>query len=194
VNDLTANKYQHTFVTVDRAEPHKNIVRTVNAFGELLKQNPELAQDVRFLLFLTRGPAHISAYKRLSEEIWRAARRVNDRFDGVQPVRVVEESTIYRAVAVLSIYDTLVHVPVIDGTVRSAMDGANLNSVAGGMIVSESSVAADLFGEFVIDESDDERRRKADATEAIASSNRVGQMSAQILTSQAIAMGSREHH
>ena len=73
VNDLTADKYRHTFVTVDRAEPHKNIVRSINAFGELLKQSPEMAQDVQFLLFLTLGPTHISAYKRLSEEVRRAA-------------------------------------------------------------------------------------------------------------------------
>ncbi len=87
VKDLTADKYRHTFVTVDRAEPHKNIVRSINACGELLKQSPEMAQDVQFLLFLTLGPTHISAYKRLSEEIRRAARRVNDRFDGLNPVR-----------------------------------------------------------------------------------------------------------
>jgi hypothetical protein len=69
------------------------------------------------------------------------------------------------------------------------------------MIVSETSITADLFGEFVstvgfvginaisnamvaaIGESDEDRRRKADATEAIVSSIHEGHMSTQIMTS-----------
>ena len=92
-DELTDDSYRHTFVTVDRAEPHKNLIRSINAFGELLKANPEMSEDVRYLLFLTTGPAHVSAYKRLSEEVRRAARRVNEKAGGHQPVRVVMEIT-----------------------------------------------------------------------------------------------------
>ncbi len=86
VEGLTDSETRHTFVTVDRAEPHKNIVRSINAFGVLLKQQPELASKVRFLLFLTPGPAHVSAYKRLSDEIRRSARRINQNFSDSNPV------------------------------------------------------------------------------------------------------------
>jgi trehalose 6-phosphate synthase len=70
IGDLKSECFNHTFVTVDRAEPHKNLVRSINGFGELLRREPELASRVRYHLFLNPGPAHISAYKRLSDEIW----------------------------------------------------------------------------------------------------------------------------
>ena len=149
IDDLKSERFDHTFVTVDRAEPHKNIVRSINGFGELLRREPELASRVRYQLFLSPGPAHISAYKRLSDEIRRAARRVNEKAGEYQPVRVTEESNFYRAVAALCVYDTLVSVPVIDGTGRAAFDGAMVNAVNGGMILSETNVAADYFGDSV---------------------------------------------
>ncbi len=149
IDDLKSQKVDHTFVTVDRAEPHKNIVRSINGFGELLRREPELASRVRYHLFLNPGPVHITAYKRLSDEIRRAARRVNEKAIDYQPVQVVEESNIYRAVAALCVYDTLVSVPVIDGSGRAAFDGPMVNGVNGGMILSDTNVAADYFGDFV---------------------------------------------
>ena len=185
IEDLNSERFDHTFVTVDRAEPHKNIVRSINGFGELLRREPELASRVRYLLFLNPGTAHISAYKRLSDEIRRAARRVNEKTGDFQPVRVVEESNFYRAVAALCVYDTLVSIPVIDGSGRAAFDGPMVNDVNGGMILSETNVAADHYGDFVsrigfadtsaltdamgaaIAESADDRMHNADGTRSI---------------------------
>ena len=149
IDDLKSESFEHTFVTVDRAEPHKNIVRSINGFGELLRREPGIAASVRYLLFLNPGPTHISAYKRLSDEIRRAARRVNEQAGDHQPVRVIEESNFYRAVAALCVYDTLVSVPVVDGSGRAAFDGPMVNEENGGMILSETNVAADYFGDFV---------------------------------------------
>jgi len=139
----------HTFVTVDRAEPHKNIVRSVNAFGELLKRQPELADQARFLLYLTPGPAHISAYKRLIEEVRRSARRINERFSGLSPVRIHEDGSFSRSIAGLVSYDTLVSIPVVDGVARPALDGGLINQNSGAMILSKTSAAADVFGDQV---------------------------------------------
>ena len=149
VETLSAGESIHTFVTVDRAEPHKNIVRSINAFGELLSRNHDLVGEARFLLFLTSGPAHISAYKRLSDEIRRAARRVNEKAVGDSPVRIYEENNFYRSVAALSIYDTLVSVPVIDRNPRSVYDGSVINTRNGGMILSDTGGAAELLSENV---------------------------------------------
>jgi trehalose 6-phosphate synthase len=146
---LNTGEYEHTFVTVDRAEPHKNIVRTINAFREVLVQRPDLVNKIRLLLFLTPGPAHISAYKRLSEEIRRAARRVNEHSGNPNSVRIYEESNFYRAVAALSVYDTLVSVPLVDGVARAPLDGPLVNSKDGGMILSSGSPAAELLGDHV---------------------------------------------
>lgn len=149
IDGLTKGEFEHTFVTVDRAEPHKNIVRTINAFGDVLNQRPELVNKVRFLLFLTPGPAHVSAYKRLSEEIRRAARRVNEKTGNSDSVGIYEESNFYRAVAAFTIYDTLVSVPLVDGVGRAPFDGPLVNSNDGGMILSASSPAAGVLGSHV---------------------------------------------
>ncbi len=149
VENLIDDTITHTFVTVDRAEPHKNIVRTINAFGELLKRQPELVAETRYLLFLSSGPAHISAYKRLSDEIRRATRRVNENSMNFSPVRIFEENNFYRSVAGLTIYDTLVSVPVIDRSPRSVFDGPLVNTKQGGMILSETCGASQLLGENV---------------------------------------------
>jgi trehalose 6-phosphate synthase len=136
---------KHTFITVDRAEPHKNIVRSINAFGELLRRNSELNEQVRFLLFITPGPSHISAYKRLMDEIRRSIRRINDKSNGTNPVQIREDGNFSRAVAALATYDTLVSVPLVDGIGRSVLDGALINSKQGNMILSESSAVADFL-------------------------------------------------
>ncbi len=211
VNDLADESIRHTFVTVDRSEPHRNIVRSINAFGELLKQNPELASDVRYLLFLTPGPSHISAYKRLSNEVRRAARRVNEKTGVNQPVRVSEESNFYRAVAALSVYDTLVSVPVVDGIGRAALDGAVLNSSDGGMILSNSSVTADWFGDSatLVDfadvgaiteamaaaasESAESRQRRSKALTATVGAMTAGQLEFQIIAGKTLIARMTNH-
>ncbi|MBN4064161.1 trehalose-6-phosphate synthase [Dehalococcoides mccartyi] len=147
IGDLKNDQYSHTFVTVDRSEPHKNIIRSITAFGELLKQNPDLVGKVRFLLFLTPGPAHISAYKRLSDEIRRIARSVNDRTNDAKSVQVHLENNFYRAIAGLSQYDTLVSVPVVDGISRVVLDGPLVNDKDGGMIISETMSATKLLSD-----------------------------------------------
>lgn len=192
IDDLADDRYSHTFITVDRSEPHKNIVRSINAFGGLLVKQPDLARNVRFLLYLTPGPAHISAYKRLSDEIRRSARRINENFDGVNPVQVREENNFYRAVAALSIYDTLVSVPVVDGAGRAALDGPVVNSRDGGMILSETNVASGIYGDLVptvsitdvaamtramaeaVSEPPDQRKRNADAMREIVAAESGG--------------------
>lgn len=194
----------HTFVTVDRAEPHKNIVRSINAYGDLLKQEPELAEASRYLLVLTPGPPHISAYRRISDEIKRAARRINEIHKGpgsAHPrVHVVVENNFYRAVAALSIYDTLVSVPVVDGLGRSALDGPTVNTKSGNMILSDTSAVFDLYESHVfrvgfadtdalrlamkaaIVQSHEQRKLDADRLKAIAKSRPMERATHQLLS------------
>jgi trehalose 6-phosphate synthase len=187
IGELTDSRIKHTFVTVDRIEPHKNLVRPINAFGELLKRHPDLADNVRYVLILTPGPAHISAYKRLSDEIRRAARRVNENSVSSRTVQIYEENNFYRAVAGLTRYDTLISVPVVEGLGRSALDGPLVNTANGTMILSENHVASDYYGDLVqqvgftdtgamtdamaaaVLDSDNERSRKASELREIVS-------------------------
>ena len=147
IMDLSEHDSKHTFVTVDRSDPHKNIVRSINAYGELLKRRPDLAETTRYLLMLTPGPTHISAYRRVSEEVRRAVRKVNDAVKNSNPIRVYEENNFYRAIAALSVYDTLVSIPVADGVGRSPLDGPVVNTKNGGMILSENDATSDLFSD-----------------------------------------------
>lgn len=188
VSGLRSEVVDHTFVTVDRAEPHKNIVRTIKAFEMALRRRPDLAERARFMLFLSPGPSHISAYKRLSEEIRRAARRVNEKYVGKQPVKIYEENNFFRAAAAMSAYDTLVSVPLVDGTDRAAFDGPLVNTRQGGMILTVGGLASELYGDNVsrvgfsdlsslanamieaVDESAEHRKQKSVAIRKIATS------------------------
>ncbi|MDA1278787.1 MAG: trehalose-6-phosphate synthase [Chloroflexi bacterium] len=199
IAELGSGGDPHVFVTVDRAEPNKNIIRSIEAFDELLKQNADLAGHARFLLVLTPGPSHISGYRRLSDEIERAARRVNDRISGDSPVRVFLENNFYRTVAALAVYDTLVSVPVVDGLGRSAMDGPVINSVSGNLILSDTNPAAELFGDSVflvafadtvairdamaaaIAQTDADRRRSAGELKAIVDALKIENAAQQLL-------------
>ena len=145
IKNLSGDDSKHTFVTVDRSEPHKNIVRSINAYGELLKRRPELAESTRYLLMLTPGPTHISACKRVSEEVRRATRKANDAAKNSDPICVYEENNFYRAIAALSVYDTLFSIPVADGVGRSPLDGPIVNTKDGGMILGENDAASYLF-------------------------------------------------
>jgi trehalose 6-phosphate synthase len=140
----------HEFVSVDRAEPHKNIVRSLRAFGRMLELAPELAGRVRYLLVLAPPPPHGGQYRRYVDEIKSAATDIERRYrrPGWTPVELHLERNYAKAMAALTSYDTLVSVPLADGTSGSVTDGAIVNRRNGSLIVSEMSPAVELLGDF----------------------------------------------
>jgi trehalose 6-phosphate synthase len=140
----------HEFVSVDRAEPHKNIVRSLRAFGRMLELAPELDGRVRYLLVLAPPPPHGGQYRRYVDEIKSAARDIEQRYrrPGWTPLELHLERNYAKAMAALTFYDTLVSVPLADGTAGSAADGAIVNRRNGSLIVSETSPATELLGDF----------------------------------------------
>ena len=138
----------HTFVTAERAEPHKNIVRGIRAYGAMIDGNGEMAAKSRYILALAPPPPHLAQYRRYTREIEQAVREVNGkhgRRDG-GPIELAMENNYYLALASLRIADTLLAVPIADATCSTAFSMPLVNTRNASMILSESSSAADIFG------------------------------------------------
>jgi trehalose-6-phosphate synthase len=84
-------------------------------------------------------------YKTVFEEIRRAARKVNEAAKNSNLILIYEENNFYRAIVALSIYDTLVSVPLADGVGRSPLDGPIVNTKKRGMILSDNDATKGLF-------------------------------------------------
>jgi trehalose 6-phosphate synthase len=139
----------HTFLTAERAEPFKNIVRSIRAYGYLLERRPELHTASRFLLLLAPAPPHLAQYRRYAEEIKRAANEVNGRHGGRgwQPVQLHFENNYAKVLAALSMFNTLVSVPIAESQCTTALTGPLINRREGTLILSESAGAAELIGQ-----------------------------------------------
>jgi len=143
---LAAARPGFLFVTVDRAEPNKNLVRPIEAFRNVLKRSEVLERKPEFWVILSPGPNHIAAYRRLMEDVRRAARPVNNEAK-YTAVRIIEERNMSSAQVALREYDALVSVPIVDGVGRTSLDAPPVNKRNGLMILSKSLPIADLYGD-----------------------------------------------
>lgn len=139
---------RHTFVTAERAEPHKNIVRCIRAYGALLNRDRSLAASSRYLLVLAPPPPHLAQYRRYVSEIEKAANEVNSKHGqhGRQPVELVIENDYPMALAAMLCADTLVAVPVADAICSTAFATPLINTRDCSLIVSETASSAEVFG------------------------------------------------
>jgi len=94
---------------------------------------------------LTPGPSHIAAYRRLMEDVRRAARAVNND-SKYTAVRIIEERSMSSARIALREYDALVSVPIVDGVGRASLDAPLVNKRNGLMILSESLPVVKNYG------------------------------------------------
>ncbi len=140
---------RHTFVTAERAEPHKNIVRCIRAYGSLLDRERSLAGETRYLLVLAPPPPHLSQYRRYVSEIERTARTVNDRHGGAAggPVELIFENNYPMALAALRLADTVVSVPIADAAGSTALAAPLINRRDCSLILSAASSVAEAFGD-----------------------------------------------
>ncbi len=179
---------RHTFVTADRTEPYKNIVRCIRAFGALLDSDRSLAEDARYLLVLAPPPPHLAQYRRYLSEIEKAAKDVNGRHRARSgpPVELIVESNYPMALAAMCTADALVSTPVVDASCSTPLSTALVNRNDCDLILSETSTAAEIFGDAAtlvaatdveaiktamldsIEMSDDERAQRFDRVEAAA--------------------------
>jgi trehalose 6-phosphate synthase len=146
--DLAAPRGVHTFLTAERAEPHKNIVRCIRAYGTLLSKEPALGASTRYLLVLAPPPPHLTQYRRYVSEIEQAAQEVNRAHgkNGWQQVQLHIENNYPKALAAVRDCDTLVAVPLADALCTTALSAPLVSRGDCSLIVSETSGAAEVFG------------------------------------------------
>ena len=134
---------RHTFVTADRAEPHKNIVRSVRAFGAMMDRDRSLASTTRYLLTLAPPPPHLNQYRRYMSEIEQAVAEVNrkHRDKGEGPIMLTVENNYPLALAAMRVANTLVAVPIADASCSTALATSLINRNGCSLILSETSSA-----------------------------------------------------
>jgi trehalose 6-phosphate synthase len=139
----------HTFVTAERAEPHKNIVRCLRAYGTLLDRDPALASSTRYLLTLAPPPPHLSQYRRYLDEIERTASDVNRKHgkSGIAPVQLRIENNYPLALAALRLADTVISVPIAEAQSVTALSAPVISDRDCSLIISETCGAAEIFGD-----------------------------------------------
>ena len=128
-----------SYVTTDRAEPHKNIVRAIRAFGSMLEQNKNLADDVRYLLVLAPPPPHLAQYRRYVREIEQAAADENKRHGtrAGNPVQLTIENNYPLALAAMQIADVLISTPIADASSSSVLATVLINRRDSTFVLSE---------------------------------------------------------
>ena len=142
----------HTFVTAERAEPHKNIVRCLRAYGTMLDRDQTLATSTRYLLALAPPPPHLSQYRRYLDEIQRTANEINRKHgkSGIQPVQIHVENNYPLALASLRLADTVIAAPIADSQSTTALAAPVVSQRDCSLIISETCSAAEAFGEAAV--------------------------------------------
>ena len=141
-----------TVVRVDRAEPSKNIVRSMRAWEEFLWRYPTFQRQAVLLQFLVPSSTELDVYRNYVDEVFQLADEINDRFgdEEWQPVHIFYEHNYPQAIAALSFYDVLFVSPVIDGMNLVAKEGPLVNQREGVLVLSELAGAHEQLGEAAI--------------------------------------------
>jgi trehalose 6-phosphate synthase len=141
----TQNKNLKIIVRVERADPTKNTVRGLLAYGLMLKKNPELLGKIKYLVFLHSSRAEISLYRDNMNKIKAVAEQINQKYGqgDWQPLELSIEDNYSRSLAALKIYDVLVVNPLFDGMNLVSKEGPIVNEKNGVLILSKNTGAYD---------------------------------------------------
>ncbi len=140
-------------VRVERADPAKNTVRGLMAYGALLDRRPELAEQTRLLAVLTPVRLWMPEYRQYLSECEAQAAAINERFGG-HPVCLhlgadAHEHDQHRALAAMSLARTVMATSTYDGCNLVAME-AMLAGADPSLVLSENTGAYAWFGEQVL--------------------------------------------
>jgi trehalose 6-phosphate synthase len=138
-------------VRVDRTEPSKNIVRGLDAFGDLLIRFPEHRGHVVHLALAYPSRQDVADYRRYTEAIKTRADQINAEFatSAWTPVQLSIRDDYPASLATLTLGDVLLVNPVRDGMNLVAKEGVIL-AENGVLILSREAGAADEMGEFAL--------------------------------------------
>lgn len=136
-----------TFVTAERAEPYRNIVRCIRAYGSLLDRDRSLTEEMRYLLVLAPPPPHLSQYRRYVREIEQAVSEVNRRHktDNGKAVELFTENNYPMALGAIKIADAVVSVPISDASCATVIAAPLINERNCTLLLSEEASVAELL-------------------------------------------------
>lgn len=150
---LAGHGDRELIVRVERADPAKNTVRGLKAYGALLDRHPELAEQTRMLAVLTPVRLWMPEYRQYLAECEAQAAAINERFSG-NPVCLhlgadAHEHDQHRALAAMSIARVVMATSTYDGCNLVAMEAM----LAGGepsLVLSENTGAHAWFGQHAL--------------------------------------------
>jgi trehalose 6-phosphate synthase len=137
---------------VDRTDPSKNVVRGFRAFEGFLDAHPELHGEVTMLALLDPSRQDIPEYSEYLGAIQRAAREVNDRFQGSgwMPIDLQIDDDFPQAVAAYKQFDVLLVNAIFDGMNLVAKEAPLVNERSGVLVLSENAGAHEELGEWAL--------------------------------------------
>ncbi|MDO8690213.1 MAG: trehalose-6-phosphate synthase, partial [Dehalococcoidia bacterium] len=136
---------EFTIVKVERVDPTKNTVLSMEAFRQMLISHPDLLGRVTMLAFLVPSRTSIPEYRRFKQRLLGLVDSINGQFGrpGYLPVQVFYEDNYLQALAGMSFYDVLLVNPVADGMNLVAKEGPLVNRKDGVLVLSETAGAHD---------------------------------------------------
>ncbi|MDP2659194.1 MAG: trehalose-6-phosphate synthase, partial [Dehalococcoidia bacterium] len=142
---LMSDCCEFTIVKVERVDPTKNTVLSMEAFRQMLISHPDLLGRVTMLAFLVPSRTNIPEYRRFKQRLMGLVDSINGQFGrpGYLPIRVFYEDNYLQALAGMSLYDVLLVNPVADGMNLVAKEGPLVNRNDGVLVLSETAGAHD---------------------------------------------------
>ncbi len=139
---------RQVILKVDRVEPSKNIIRSLEAYHALLEGHPELLGKVQMLALLVPSRMEVIEYQTYMRDIMAEAGMINARFSDAfwEPVRIIVGNNYVRAIAAMQRYDVLLINPIADGMNLVAKEGVLVNQRDGVLILSEHAGAVYELG------------------------------------------------
>jgi trehalose 6-phosphate synthase len=137
---------------VDRIEPSKNILRSLEAYRALLEHYPQHRGKVQMLALLVPSRMEVGEYQDYLQQIMAQAGMINAEFsDGYwEPVRIQVGQNYPRALASMQLYDVLLVNPIADGMNLVAKEGVLVNQRDGVLLLSEEAGAFYELGDHAL--------------------------------------------
>ncbi len=137
---------------VDRMDLSKNIVRGFHAYDRMLKQHPEMREQVTFLARLQPSREDISEYAAYAAVIQETVDEVNKKYGAGSwdPIVLSMEDNFPFSVAAYKNYDVLLVNAVRDGMNLIAKEAVVANEKDGVLILSENAGAHEEIGEHTL--------------------------------------------
>jgi trehalose 6-phosphate synthase len=182
---LRSLSHGRLLVRVDRLDPSKNVIRSLQAYERLLAGRPDLRENARFVLSVYPSRTQVDQYRTYARNVRSLVDRVNARFPGA--VRLFGEDDQDRGVAALGAYDVLIVNSIADGMNFVAREGPLVNRHDGVLVLTSTTGSAMDMGsdaitigdprdvaetaralERALDMDTGERRRRAGGLRALA--------------------------